>query len=102
MSKPSQPINTLKGMDRNLGDLASALGAIAGGLKHAGNVQAEAMPDERAAHEQMALLAKQAEQLAQQAQQLQADQKRRNRMDHERMDAPRRNESGYDYGANKE
>src|SRR5207302_7530213 len=96
MGKPGQPINTVKGMDRNLGDLAGALGAIAGGVKNAANGQLQAMPDEIAAHERLMQLSTQVQKAAQEAALIQADQRRRNAPDHERLDNSRKNAKGYD------
>ena len=103
ISKPAQPIDTLKGMDAYLGDVASAVGALAGGLNNASRgALPESMPDERAVHEGMASIAQRAQQLAQELQLLQADARRRNHQDHERLDNARRNERGYDWQSNNQ
>lgn len=101
MAKPGAPIDTVKGMDHNLGDISSAMETLAGGLKNAANTQLDAMPDEQAAHERLMQLSKQMQQTAQEAALIQADQRRRNAMDHERLDNARRNERGYDWTANQ-
>ncbi|OXM58698.1 hypothetical protein CFP71_01400 [Amycolatopsis thailandensis] len=60
------------------------------------------MPDESAGHEQFAQIVAMVQRIAGEAEALVSDQRRRNNADWERINAPRKNERGYDYGANQE
>jgi hypothetical protein len=102
LAKPSTEVNTLKTFDRDLGDLAGAVEAMQGGMKnHAAVVQA-GMPDESAAHEELSRYSQQLGQMAEGLKILQADQRRRNALDHQRVEDGRKNEKGYDWQANQQ
>ena len=101
-ARPAKEVDRLRGYDRALQDLAAALHTLCGGLSVRNRILEEAMPDESAGHEQFAQLVQQVQRVAGEAEALVHDQKRRNADDWQRIDAPRKNESGYDYGRNQD
>ncbi|WP_143267013.1 hypothetical protein [Amycolatopsis thailandensis] len=101
-ARPSIEVDRLRGYDRALQDLAAALHTVHGGLTVRRNLLEESMPDESAGHEQFAQIVAMVQRIAGEAEALVSDQRRRNNADWERINAPRKNERGYDYGANQE
>lgn len=89
-------VNSLKGLDAYLGDIATSTEKIREGLIQAAAVAETGMPDEQSAADGLRDLAKHLAKASQDAADLQARQHRRNAVDHERLDNRRRNEPGYD------
>lgn len=100
LAKPPTELNLLKNFDESLGDLAGAVAAIESGMKNYTAAAEAGMPAEVHAHQELGRYAQQFRQMAEGLRILQADQRRRNALDHERIDNGRPNEDGYDHRAN--
>lgn len=103
MAKPDVDVNNLRGMDKCMSDFAGSLEVVTRGITAMRALLEEAMPDEGSLHEQVGLMAKQMARVATDAESVRLDQRRRNAADWVRIEeAPRKNERGYDFGANQE
>lgn len=102
LSKPAIPVDTVKGMDKALTDLHTAMKVVANGIQNFGKVSEDALPDEAALHEQLAQNALQMTQMAEGIELTLSDQRRRLAADYQRIDEGRKNEKGYDWQSNQE
>ena len=102
MAKPDVDTASLRGMDKALSDFAGSLEVVSRGVNAMRALLEQDMPDEGGLHENIGHLVKYTTELAAMAESVRIDQRRHNAADWRRIEEPRKNERGYDFGANQE